>query len=78
LDRYEAEKAAKRVAGVIAVANDTEVRLPVIDEKPDSEIAREATAAIKDQLPLSYERIKAVVRNGLVTLEGGDHGRVPA
>jgi osmotically-inducible protein OsmY len=70
LDRYEAEKAAKRVAGVIAVANDIEVRLPAIDERPDPEIAREAATAIKNQLPLSYEQIKAVVRNGLVTLEG--------
>jgi osmotically-inducible protein OsmY len=70
LERYEAEKAAKRVAGVIAVANDIEVRLPAIDERPDPEIAREVATAIKNQLPLSYEQIKAVVRNGLVTLEG--------
>jgi osmotically-inducible protein OsmY len=70
VEKYQAEKAAKRVAGVIAVANDIEVRLPAIDERPDPEIAREAATAIKNQLPLSFEQIKAVVRNGLVTLEG--------
>lgn len=70
IDKYEAEKAAKRVAGVLAVANDIEIRLPAIDQRPDPEIARDAVAAIKSQLPFSYEQIKAVVRNGWVTLEG--------
>lgn len=70
IDKYEAEKAAKRVSGVLAVANDIEIRLPAIDQRPDPEIARDAVAAIKNQLPFSYEQIKAVVRNGWVTLEG--------
>lgn len=70
IDKYEAEKAAKRVAGVLAVANDIEIRLPAVDERPDPEIAREVVTALKNQLPFSYERIKAVVRNGWVTLEG--------
>ena len=70
IDKYEAEKAAKRVAGVLAVANDIEIRLPAVDERPDPEIAREVVTALKNQLPFSHERIKAVVRNGWVTLEG--------
>jgi osmotically-inducible protein OsmY len=70
IERYEAEKAAKRVAGVIAVANDIEVRLPSVDQRPDPEIARDAATALKNQLPVSYEQIKAVVRNGWITLEG--------
>jgi hypothetical protein len=41
-DKYEAESAAKRVAGVSAVANDLEVRLPSVDERPDPDIARDA------------------------------------
>jgi osmotically-inducible protein OsmY len=69
-DKYEAEAAAKRVAGVVAVANDIEVRMPSVDERPDPEIARDAVAAIKGQLPISSERIKVVVKNGWVTLEG--------
>jgi osmotically-inducible protein OsmY len=69
-DKYEAESAAKRIAGVTAVANDLEVRIPSIHQRPDPDIARDAAAAIKNYLPLSYEQIKAVVRDGWVTLEG--------
>jgi osmotically-inducible protein OsmY len=69
-DKYEAEAAAKRVAGVSGVANDLEVRMPSVDERPDPEIARDAVAAIKSQLPISSEHIKVVVKNGWVTLEG--------
>jgi osmotically-inducible protein OsmY len=69
-DKYEAEAAAKRVAGVIAVANDIEVRMPSVDERPDPEIARDAAAALKSQLPFSFEKIKVIVKNGWLTLEG--------
>jgi osmotically-inducible protein OsmY len=69
-DRYEAEIAAKRVAGVVAVANDIEVRMPSVDERPDPDIAREAAAAIKSQLPISSQNIKIIVKNGWATLEG--------
>jgi osmotically-inducible protein OsmY len=68
--KYEAEAAAKRVASVRAVANDLEVRLPSVDEKPDPDIARDAVAAIKSQLPISSEHIKVVIKNGWVSLEG--------
>jgi len=70
VDKYEAEAAAKHVAGVVAVANDIEVRLRNMDEKPDPEIAREAVAAIKSQLPYSWENIKVIVKDGWVNLEG--------
>jgi osmotically-inducible protein OsmY len=69
-DRLEAEAAAKRVAGVLAVANDIEVRLPAIDQRPDPDIARDAVAALKAELPISYDRIKVTVKDGWVTLEG--------
>jgi osmotically-inducible protein OsmY len=70
LDKYEAERAAKRVSGVVGVANDLEVRLPSLNEVPDPEIARDAVAAIKSRLPLSWEKIKVTVKDGWVTLEG--------
>jgi osmotically-inducible protein OsmY len=70
-DRLEAEIAAKRVTGVRAVANDIEVRLPAIDQRPDPDIARDAVAALKAELPISYDRIKVVLKDGWVTLEGG-------
>jgi osmotically-inducible protein OsmY len=69
-DKFEAETAAKRVRGVLGVANDIEVRLPEIDKKPDPEIARDAVAALKSELPVSWERIKVIVKDGVVTLEG--------
>jgi osmotically-inducible protein OsmY len=70
VDKYEAEAAAKRVAGVVGMANDIEVRLRNVDAKPDPEIAREAVAAIKSQLPYSWENIKVIVKDGWVHLEG--------
>jgi osmotically-inducible protein OsmY len=69
-EKFKAESAAKRVAGVAGVANDLEVRLPSIDERPDPDIARDAVAAIKTRLPLSSEHIKVLVERGRVTLEG--------
>jgi osmotically-inducible protein OsmY len=70
LHKYAAEKAAKRVSGVVGVANDIEVRLLTIDERPDPEIARDAVAAIKNRLPISGDRIKVLVKGGWITLEG--------
>jgi len=68
--KYDAETAAKRVGGVLGVANDIEVRIPSVDERPDPEIARDAVAAIKSQLPISSESTKVIVKDGWVTLEG--------
>jgi osmotically-inducible protein OsmY len=69
-EKHQAEKAAKRVAGVRGVANDIEVRLPESNKRPDPEIARDAVNAIRGQLPYSWEQIRVVVRDGWVTLEG--------
>ena len=68
--KYQAEKAAKRVRGVLGVANDIEVRLASGSERTDPELAREAVDAIRLELPFSHEKIKVVVKNGWVTLEG--------
>lgn len=68
--RWEAEAAAKRVSGVLGVANDIEVRLPVFNQRPDPEIARDAVASIQVQLPYSAEHIRVLVRDGRITLEG--------
>ena len=68
--KYDAERDAKRVSGVLAVANDLEVRLPTVHQKPDPQIAREVVEEIKSELPYSHTLIKAVVNDGWVTLEG--------
>ena len=68
--KLAAEGAAKRVARVLGLANDLEVRLPGADERPDPEIAREVAAELRVWLPDSSQHIKPVVKNGWVTLEG--------
>lgn len=68
--KFEAEKDAKAVKGVRAVVNDIEVKLPSLNERPDPEIARDAVAALKRDLPFSSEQIKVTLRNGWLTLEG--------
>jgi osmotically-inducible protein OsmY len=70
MQKYQAEADAKRVAGVVAVANDIEVRLPGVDERPDPEIARDALERIKEDLPYAWESIRVVVKSGWLTLEG--------
>ena len=68
--KWAAERATARVAGVVGIANDIEVRLPDIDQRPDPEIAREAVKEIERDLPYSHNLIKVVVNDGWVSLEG--------
>lgn len=68
--RRRAEQAVKRVSGVVGVANNIEVRLPLIHRRPDPDIARDAAEAIKLELPYSWENIKITVDDGVVTLDG--------
>jgi len=68
-DKFEAERAAKRVAGVAGLANDILVRLPSIDERPDPKIVHDAVLAIKYQLPVS-DRPQVLIHDGWITLEG--------
>jgi osmotically-inducible protein OsmY len=70
MQKHRAEVVAKRVAGVVGLADEIEVRLPGVDARPDPEIAREAAANLKALLPYSSEHIKAVVKDGWLTLEG--------
>jgi len=68
--KLQAEADAKRVAGVVGVANDIEVRLPSVDQRPDPDLARDAVAAIRANLPYSADAIKVIAKNGWLTLEG--------
>lgn len=69
-ERHRAEVAAKRVRGVTAVANDLAVRAPLGGTPTDPEIARDAVAALKLELPAIWEDIKPIVKQGHVGLEG--------
>lgn len=68
--KWEAERTVKRVIGVAGVVNDIEVRLPIFNQRPDPEIARDAVAAVQTELPYSSDHIRVVVRDGWLTLEG--------
>jgi osmotically-inducible protein OsmY len=68
--KYHATGTAKRVAGVTALANDIEVRLSPGEGVPDPQLARDAIAALKVELPVSWEKIKPIVQDGKVALEG--------
>ena len=70
MQKTQAERDAKRVAGVLGVANDIEVRLPYINKRPDPEIARDAIQKLQTELPYSSQFIKVTVKDGQLTLEG--------
>ena len=65
--KLAAERAAKRVRGVRAVANDIVVRLPA--ERTDTDIAADVTQALRlrESLPAT---VQATVQDGVVTLTG--------
>jgi len=68
-EKFQAEVAIKRVKGVAAVANDIQVR-QFAGAPTDPQIARAAVAALKFELPVTWEKIRPVVQQGRVTLEG--------
>jgi osmotically-inducible protein OsmY len=68
--RSAAEEAAHRVRGVVAVANDIEVRLPVSAERSDAEIADAAVRALESDAFVPLEKIDITVSKGWITLKG--------
>ncbi|MEO8307363.1 MAG: BON domain-containing protein [Pseudomonadota bacterium] len=69
-EKYQAEVAAKRLAGVAAVANDIVIRFATDEGITDPELARNVATAIKFQLPVSWENVKAIVNHGHIFLDG--------
>ncbi len=68
--KYAAEKAAHRVLGVKAVANDIKVMLPSERVRTDTAIAEAAANALRWDTIVPSDRIKVTVRDGRITLEG--------
>jgi osmotically-inducible protein OsmY len=68
MEKDAAEKAAKRVYGVRAVANDLQVKLT--STRTDPEIARDVVEELENHILIPADKIKVTVRNGWVTLEG--------
>jgi osmotically-inducible protein OsmY len=68
--KVAAEKAAKKVSGVKAVALDIQVGVSPIFKKTDGEIAETVLNALKLHTAVQEDRIKIKVEDGTVTLEG--------
>jgi osmotically-inducible protein OsmY len=70
MQKTQAERDVKRVAGTLGVANDIDVRLPFINKRPDPEIARDVVEKLQNALPYSSQFVKVTVKQGWLTLEG--------
>src|SRR6202049_4742413 len=68
-EKIAAERAAARVSGVKAVANELEVRLPGSSERTDEDIARAAVDTLRWTILVPQDKIKVKVYKGWVTLE---------
>ncbi len=68
LRKWKAEEAAHRVNGVVAVANDINVR--TIGDRTDADIAAAAVHALKWNSSVPADKIQVTVDKGWVTLEG--------
>lgn len=69
-EKAGAEKAAKRVYAVKAVADELDVRLLSSAKRTDEEIAQACVNALKNNASVPDDKIKIVVSSGWVTLEG--------
>lgn len=69
-EKWAAERAASRLSGVKAVANDLKVQLPDSSERTDEDIAEAAVHALNWWVSVPEDRIKVKVSQGWITLEG--------
>jgi len=68
--KLAAAEAAHRVAGVLDVANELEVRLPDDRRRTDAEIAEMVRHALVWDVNVPQERITSTVSDGVVTIAG--------
>jgi osmotically-inducible protein OsmY len=69
-EKWAAEHATKRVAGVAAVVEHIEVRLPVHSRRTDEDIARAAANALKWNSWVPTDAVRVKLEEGWITLEG--------
>jgi osmotically-inducible protein OsmY len=69
-EKIAAERAAKRVFGVKAVADEIEVKVPGTESRDASSIAEAIAGALSWNVMVPADKIKAVVSGGWVTLDG--------
>ena len=69
-EKWAAEKAVKRLPGVKALAVELKVELPGSSERTDADIAQAAEQAFKWNISVPGNRIRVIVENGRIALEG--------
>jgi osmotically-inducible protein OsmY len=69
-EKYAAERVAKRVSGVEAVADELDVKLPGSSARSDQDIALACVTAMKAHVSVPDDRIKITVNDGWLVLEG--------
>lgn len=69
-EKWEAERASQRVAGVRALATEIDVALPGSSKRNDADIARSAESALQWTTFLPKDSVKIMVEGGWVTLTG--------
>jgi osmotically-inducible protein OsmY len=69
-EKWAAERAAKRVFGVNALAVELEVVLPNSTVRTDADIARAAETALQWTVAVPFGRIRVIVEHGWLTLQG--------
>jgi osmotically-inducible protein OsmY len=70
LEKMAAERAAQRVSGVTALAEEIRVKLPSSYERSDEDIAQAAVNALEWNMSVPHDRIKVKVQDGWITLSG--------
>jgi osmotically-inducible protein OsmY len=69
-EKFNAERAAQRVAGVKALAVEMDVKLAGSSKRTDSDIANAAETALKSSTYFLPDCVKIKVENGRITLSG--------
>jgi len=69
-EKWAAERAVKRVVGVMGLAVELEVVLPDSSERTDADIARAAEMALEWTMSVPSDCIRVIVEHGWLTLQG--------
>ncbi|OYV38438.1 MAG: hypothetical protein B7Z80_10030 [Rhodospirillales bacterium 20-64-7] len=70
LEKMAAERATRRVKGVVAIAEEIAVELPVSDQRTDEDIAASIVNVLRWHAAIPFERVAVKVEHGHVTLTG--------
>jgi osmotically-inducible protein OsmY len=69
-EKWDAERAAQRVAGVKSLAIELDVKLSEFGKRTDADVARSAQTALGWSTNLVPDSIQVMVENGWITLSG--------